>query len=119
MLTQPRWLPSSFQVLQPTLAEASDGHALGRPPASAHRSCVSQARVAWSALQLVGPDHLEVLADEDMVWPVDADVVNLVFAVAQLHHTIDDSPRIGSQRCFRRLVCRRSTDDRSRSLGVT
>ena len=34
---------------------------------------------------LVGTDDLEVLVDEDVVRPVDADVVYLVFAVAQLH----------------------------------
>jgi hypothetical protein len=34
--------------------------------------------VAW----LVGPDDLEALVDEDVMWPVDADVVDLVLAVA-------------------------------------
>ena len=42
--------------------------------------------------RLVGADHLEVLIDEDMMWPVDADVMDLVLAVTQLHDTVDDSP---------------------------
>src|ERR1039458_5113783 len=62
--------------------------------------------------QLVGADHLEVLVDEDVVWPVDADVVDLVFAVAQLHDAVDNSPGVGRQRSLRRLVGCRSTDDR-------
>jgi hypothetical protein len=58
-------------------------------------------------LRLLGSDHLEVLVDEDVVRPVDPDHVDVVFAVAELHHTIDNAPRIGSQRGFRRLVgCR-------------
>jgi len=43
--------------------------------------------------RLLGADDLEVLVDEDVVRPVDADVVNLVLAVAQLHNTVDDAPR--------------------------
>jgi len=35
--------------------------------------------------RLVGADDLEVLVDEDVVRPVDADGVDLVVAVAQLH----------------------------------
>jgi hypothetical protein len=31
---------------------------------------------------LLGPDDLEVLVDEDVMGPVDADVVNLILAVA-------------------------------------
>src|SRR5437764_12029684 len=68
--------------------------------------------------RLVGTDNLEVLADEDVVRPVDADVVGLVLAVAQLHNTVDDAPRVGSQRSFRRLIRCRSADDRPRPLGV-
>jgi hypothetical protein len=41
--------------------------------------------------RLLGADNLEVLVDEDVVGPVDADVVDLVLAVAELHHTVDDS----------------------------
>ena len=39
-----------------------------------------------------------------MVRPVDADVVNLVLAVAQMHNTVDDAPRVGGERSFRRLI---------------
>jgi hypothetical protein len=57
--------------------------------------------------QLVGADDLEVLVDEDVVRPVDADVVNLVLAVARLHNTVDDASRVGGQRSFRRFIrCR-------------
>ena len=42
--------------------------------------------------RLVGADDLEVLVDEDVVRPVDTDVVDLVLAVAQLHDTVDDAP---------------------------
>jgi hypothetical protein len=34
---------------------------------------------------------LEVLVDEDVVRPIDADVVDLVLAVAKLQHTVDDA----------------------------
>ena len=44
---------------------------------------------------LVGADDLEVLVDEDVVRPVDTDVVDLVLAVAQLHNTVDDAARVG------------------------
>src|SRR5205823_9253296 len=68
--------------------------------------------------RLVGADDLEVLVDEDVVRPVDADVVDLVLAVAQLHDAVHDAPRVGGQRSFSRLVRRRSADDRSRALAV-
>src|SRR3989454_9400951 len=68
--------------------------------------------------RLVGADDLEVLVDEDVVRPVDADVVDLVLAVAQLHNTVDDPPGVGGQRGFRRLIRLRSVDDRPRPLGV-
>src|SRR6266513_2085862 len=61
---------------------------------------------------LVGADDLEVLVDEDVVRPVDTDVVDLVLAVAQLHDTVDDAARVGGQRSFRRLVRCGSADDR-------
>jgi hypothetical protein len=66
-------------------------------------------------LLLVGADDLEILADEDVVGPIDADVVGLVLASAQLHNTVDDTPRVDGQRSFRRLVRRRSADDRPRA----
>src|SRR5437660_1388432 len=68
--------------------------------------------------RLVGADDLEVLVDEDVVRPVDADVVDLVLAVAQLHNTVDDAPRVGGQRSFRRLIRCRSAHDRPRPLTV-
>ena len=68
--------------------------------------------------RLVSADDLEVLVDEDVVRPVDADVVDLVLAVAQLHHTVDDASLVGGQRRFRRLIRGRSADDRSRPLTV-
>ena len=52
--------------------------------------------------RLLGADDREVLADENVVWPVDADVVDLVLAVAQLHDTVDDAARVGGQRSFGR-----------------
>src|ERR1700694_3419851 len=67
---------------------------------------------------LVGADHREVLVDEDVVRPVDADVVNLVLAAAKLHNTVDDAPWVCGQRSFRRLIGCRSADDRSRPLTV-
>ena len=70
------------------------------------------------AVRLVGADHREVLVDEDVVRPVDADVVDLVLAVAQLHDTVHDAARVGGQRGFRRLVRGRSADDRARPLLV-
>src|SRR6202030_2373254 len=71
-----------------------------------------------SIMGLVGADNLEVLVDEDVVRPVDADVVGLVLAVAQLHNTVDDASRVGGQRGFSGFVRCRSADDRSRSLAV-
>ena len=68
--------------------------------------------------RLLGADDLEVLVDEDVVRPVDADVVDLVLAVAQLHNTVDDAARVGGQRSFRRLIRCRSADDRPRPLTV-
>ena len=63
--------------------------------------------------RLIGADNLEVLVDKHVVWPVDADVVDLVLAVGQLHNTVDDSSRVCRQRRFRRSIGCHSTDDRS------
>ena len=68
--------------------------------------------------RLIGADDLEVLVDEDVVRPVDADVVDLVFAVAQLHNAVDDAPGVGGQRSFGRLIRCRSADDRPRPLTI-
>ena len=61
-----------------------------------------------------GTDHLEAEALEDMVRPVDPDVVDVVLAVAQLHHSVDDGPRVSGQGGFGRLVRGRAADDRAR-----
>jgi hypothetical protein len=53
---------------------------------------------------LEGADDVEVLVDEDVVRPVDADVVDLVLTVAQLHDTVNDAPRVRGKRRFRRVV---------------
>src|SRR5882757_10985143 len=68
--------------------------------------------------RLVGADDLEVLVDEDVVRPVDADGVDLVLAVAQLDNAVDDASGVGGQRSFDRLVRGRSADDRALPLGV-
>jgi hypothetical protein len=68
--------------------------------------------------RLKGADDLEVVADEDVVRPVYADIVNLIFAATQFHDTVDDAPRVVSQRNFGRLVRFRSADDRPRPLTV-
>src|SRR6266567_3479331 len=68
--------------------------------------------------RLLGADDLEVLVDEDVVRPVDADVVDLVLAVAQLHNTVDDTPWVGGQRGFRRLIRCRAANERPRPLTV-
>ena len=67
---------------------------------------------------LLGADDLERLVDEDVVRPVDADVVDFVLAVAQLHQPVDDAPGVGGQRSFGRLIRGRSADDRTRPLTV-
>src|ERR1700745_717284 len=76
----------------------------------------------WSggmAWRLVGgADDLEVRVDEDVVWPVDANVVDLVVAVAQFHHAVDDAAGVDGQGRFGRLVCGRSAGERPRSLRV-
>jgi hypothetical protein len=61
---------------------------------------------------VVGADDLEVLVDEDVVGPVDADVVDLVIAVAQLHDTVHDAARVGRQRRFCGLIRRGSAGER-------
>jgi hypothetical protein len=43
-----------------------------------HRFVGTDSRESW---RLKGTDDLEVVADEDVVRPVNADIVNLVFAV--------------------------------------
>ena len=55
-----------------------------------HRSVERTVANLW---RLIGADDLEVVVDEDVVRPADANVVDLVFAVTQLHNTVDDAPR--------------------------
>ena len=79
---------------------------------SAHTSQSRHASSGWGEAPLVvGADDLEVLVDEDVVGPVDADVVDLVIAVAQRHHTVDDAARVSGQRRFGRLGGGCSADD--------
>jgi hypothetical protein len=68
--------------------------------------------------RLIGADDLEVVVDEDVVRPVDADAVYLILAVAQLYNTVDDAPGVGGQRSFSRVIRRRSANDRARPLLV-
>src|SRR5580704_7379176 len=75
-------------------------------------------QAVWPWRLVVGADDLEVRVDEDVVWPVDADVVHLVVAVAQFHHAVDDAARVDGQRRFGRLVRGRSGGERPRSLRV-
>ena len=83
--------------------------------ARCRRSVEQRAANPW---RLKGSDDLEVVADEDVVRPFYADIVNLVLAVTQLHNPIDNTPRVVSQRSFDRLVRFRSADDRTRPLTV-
>jgi hypothetical protein len=53
---------------------------------------------------VVGADYFEVGVDEDVVGPIDANVVDLVVAVAQFHDSIDDAPWVGQQGGFGGLV---------------
>src|SRR4029077_12152944 len=60
---------------------------------------------------LVGADDLEVLVDEDVMRPVDADVVHLVLSVVQFDNTVDDATGVRGQRSLRRLVGLRTADN--------
>jgi hypothetical protein len=63
-----------------------------------HRARVAvDSSVQRTRLVLVRADDLEALVDEDVVRPVDADVVDLVFAVAELHNPVDDAAWVGGQ----------------------
>ena len=77
------------------------GDALGQRSITLSRPLSARGR--WSSW-LIGADDLEVLVDEDVVRPVDADVVDLVLAVARLHNTIDDAARVGGQCGLRGLI---------------
>ena len=49
----------------------------------------------WPWRLVAGADDFEVLVDEDVVRPVDAEAVDLVLAVAEHHDTVDDASRVG------------------------
>jgi len=57
--------------------------------------------------------YRKVGVDEDVVRPVDADVVDVVLTIAYRHHSIDDPSRVGGQRGFGCLVGGGPADDRS------
>src|ERR1700691_1817668 len=67
---------------------------------------------------VIGADYLEVLVDEDVVRPVDADVVDFVIAVSDCYDPVDDATRIGGQGRFDRLIRGGAADDRPRALLV-
>src|SRR5690242_20563712 len=67
---------------------------------------------------VVRADDLEVAGDEDVMGPVDADAVDLVLAVAQAHHSVDDTAGVRGQRRFGGLGRRDTADDRARPLLV-
>jgi hypothetical protein len=48
-----------------------------------------------------------------VVRPADGNHVNVVFAVAQEHNTVDGASRVGDQRSGLGLIRRRSRDDRA------
>jgi hypothetical protein len=69
---------------------------------------------------LVGADDVEALVDEDVVWPVDADVVDLVLAVAQLDNAVDDAAWIGGQcRLSNRAATPSTSSSSTTGRGVT
>jgi hypothetical protein len=86
---RPRLLPALVRTMGHPMFQRRTGAAQPCPDLHARPEYVLHVPLR----QLVGADHLEVLVNEDVVWPVDADVVDLVLAVAQLHDTVDDSPR--------------------------
>jgi hypothetical protein len=55
-------------------------------PGGANPSELMHALARW----LIGANDIEILVDEDVVRPVDADAVDLVLAVAELHDTVDE-----------------------------
>src|ERR1700689_866336 len=72
----------------------------------------------WATALVVGADYLEVRVDEDVVGPVDADVVDLVVAVAQFDDPVDGAAGVDGQRGFGGLVRGRAAGEGSRPLAV-
>ena len=52
---------------------------------------------------LKGANDCEGLADENVMRPVDADVVHVVLAIVEPHDAVDDASWVGSERGFRRV----------------
>src|ERR1700742_1657361 len=69
----------------------------GSRPSTGHRG-------RYPRQLIVGADDLEVAVHEDVVGPVDADVVDLVITVADGYDPVDDATRVDAQRGFRPLV---------------
>src|ERR1700733_2260222 len=67
---------------------------------------------------VVRAGDLEVLGDEHVVRPQDADVVHLVVASAQLHHTVNDAAGKDGLRGRYRRVGYYPADQRARTLRV-
>ena len=70
----------------------------------------SRDELPWSK----GTDDLEARALEDVVRPIDADVMDVVLAVAQLRDSVDYGPRVSGERSFGRFVRCCTADDRPR-----
>jgi hypothetical protein len=67
--------------------------------------------------KLIGANDDEVFADEDVVRPADAHDVDVILTIVYLRNTVDNAPRIGDQRSFRRIIRLCSANDRPRSLA--
>src|SRR3984957_5132858 len=67
---------------------------------------------------VVRADDLEGRVDEDLVGPVDADVVDLVIAVAELYDTVDGAAGVDGQRGYGGLVRGGAAGEGSRPLAV-
>src|ERR1700733_1865831 len=67
---------------------------------------------------VVGAHDLVVAGDENVMGPVDADVVDLVLAVAQAHHPVHNPAGVRGQRRFSGPGPRVTTDDRAGPLLV-
>ena len=64
-----------------------------KPITSRKSACGSNSVKRRKLWRLKGADDFEIVIDEDVVRPVDADIVNLIFAVTQLHNTVDNASR--------------------------
>jgi hypothetical protein len=69
-------------------------------------------QAVWPWRLVGGADDLEVRVDEDVVGPVDADVVDLEVAVAEFHDAVDNATGVVAQRGFGRLVRGRAAGER-------